>query len=66
MEHQFQKTTQDEYTLFFHMEGEKAERHGMSATCGRTMAAADENSTQALLTTSPASKRRFFGMNLMG
>jgi len=28
MEPILQKTTQDEYTLFFHMEGEKAQRHG--------------------------------------
>ena len=28
MEPTLHKTTQDEYTLFFHMEGEKAERHG--------------------------------------
>jgi len=28
MEHQFQKTTEDEFTLFFRMEGEVAQRHG--------------------------------------
>jgi len=28
MDHQFQKTTQDEYDLFFSMEGEAAESHG--------------------------------------
>ena len=63
MEPILQKTTQDEYTLFFHMEGEKAQRHGYIGYLRADMAAAGGSSTRLGSTASPASKRKCSGTN---